>query len=93
MNRIRNTMLDAINLDETLSRDDITRMKDDLAVLDRITDGYNDRRQLGEMILWLLSKENRNNRRYRLTQRELEDLANHTLKLRMAEFNVYKEGN
>lgn len=93
LNRIRNTMLDAINLDETLSRDDITRMKDDLAVLDRITDGYNDRRQLGEMILWLLSKENRNNRRYKLTQRELEDLANHTLKLRMAEFNVYKEGN
>ena len=93
LNRIRNTMLDAINLDETLSRDDITRMKDDLAVLDRITDGYNDRRQLGEMIMWLLSKENRNNRRYKLTQRELEDLANHTLKLRVAEFNVYKEGN
>ena len=45
------------------------------------------------MILWLLSKENRKNRRYMLTQRELEDLANHTLKLRMAEFNVYKGGN
>ena len=93
LNRIRNTMLDAIKLDETLSRDDITRMKEDLAVLDEITSGYKDRRQLGEMILWLLSKTNRNNRRYKLTQRELEDLANHTLKLRMAEFNVYKEGH
>jgi hypothetical protein len=29
LNRIRNTMLDAIDLDKTLSRDDITRMKDE----------------------------------------------------------------
>ena len=93
LNRIRNTMLDAIDLDKTLTREDITRMKSEMEVLERITADYKDRRQLGEVILWLLSKENRKNRRYMLTQRELEDLANHTLKLRMAEFNVYKGGN
>ena len=47
---------------------------------------YEERRSVGEMILWLFSKENRRDRQYTITQKELENLSNHVLKLRVSEF-------
>jgi hypothetical protein len=42
--------------------------------------------------MWLVSKDVRQSRRYELTQRDLEDLANHTLTLRVAEFKTFAAG-
>jgi hypothetical protein len=93
INRIRNVLLESIELDSTLDREDIESLKQSVKACDKIKEGYVDRRQFMECVMWLVSKENRRTRRYELIQRDLEDLANHSLKLSIAEFKTYAEGN
>lgn len=91
-NRMRNALMESINLDETLSREDIQSLKDSIDTIDKIRNNYRDRRQFLEVVMWLVSKDVRQSRRYELTQRDLEDLANHTLTLRVAEFKTFATG-
>ena len=86
MNRIRNTLLSGLDGDKTLERDEIFALKENIEFIDNVMKNYEERRSVGEMILWLFSKENRRDRQYTITQKELENLSNHVLKLRVSEF-------
>ena len=73
--------------DTSISKEDKTRVLDDIAAIDSILKGMNERKQLATIIHEFCSKRTRDERTYRKLQQDLEHIAMNDLFVKSAQLS------